>query len=92
MGSQQLYSLSWGEFGSSFASTVQVLRGQNEMMDVTLAAGGRIFTAHKLVLSAASPLLMELLKVLFVIMNSFLKVIKYMYVPYHNLRDLCSIS
>ncbi|KAG8276235.1 hypothetical protein J6590_069924 [Homalodisca vitripennis] len=62
MGSQQLYSLSWGEFGTSLTSTVQVLRGHGEMVDVTLVAGGRIFPAHKLVLSAASPLLMELLK------------------------------
>ncbi|XP_054283000.1 transcription factor GAGA-like isoform X1 [Macrosteles quadrilineatus] len=62
MGSQQLYSLSWGEFGTSLTSTVQILRGHGEMVDVTLAAGGRIFPAHKLVLSAASPLLMELLK------------------------------
>lgn len=58
-----MYSLSWGDFGSSLASTFQILRGQGELVDVTLSAGGRIFPAHKLVLSAASPLLMELLKV-----------------------------
>lgn len=57
-----MYSLSWGDFGSSLASTFQILRGQGELVDVTLSAGGRIFPAHKLVLSAASPLLMELLK------------------------------
>ncbi|XP_018902533.1 uncharacterized protein [Bemisia tabaci] len=62
MGSNQMYSLSWGDFGSSLASTFQILRGQGELVDVTLSAGGRIFPAHKLVLSAASPLLMELLK------------------------------
>lgn len=62
MGSSQMYSLSWGEFGTSLTSTVQILRGHGELVDVTLAAGGRIFPAHKLVLSAASPLLMELLK------------------------------
>ena len=63
MGCNQLYSLSWGEFGSSLASTVQVLRGHGDLVDVTLTAGGKIFPAHKLVLGAASPLLMELLKV-----------------------------
>uniref|UniRef100_A0A1B6EF13 BTB domain-containing protein n=1 Tax=Clastoptera arizonana TaxID=38151 RepID=A0A1B6EF13_9HEMI len=62
MGTNQLYSLSWGEFGNSLSSTVQVLRGHGDLVDVTLAAGGRIFPAHKLVLSAASPLLLELLK------------------------------
>lgn len=63
MGSQQLYNLSWGEFGSSLTSTVKTLRDQDEMVDVTLTAGGKIFSAHKLVLCAASPLLKDLLKV-----------------------------
>lgn len=64
MGStQQLYSLSWGEFSTSLSSTVQLLRGHGDLVDVTLTAGGKIFPAHKLVLGAASPLLMELLKV-----------------------------
>jgi hypothetical protein len=64
MGStSQLYSLSWGEFGSSLASAVQLLRGHGDLVDVTLAAGGRSFSAHKIVLSAASPFLLDLLKV-----------------------------
>ncbi|XP_033213480.1 transcription factor GAGA-like [Belonocnema kinseyi] len=63
MGSSgQLYSLSWGEFGSSLASAVQLLRGHGDLVDVTLAAGGRSFAAHKIVLSAASPFLLDLLK------------------------------
>ncbi|XP_058804311.1 protein tramtrack, alpha isoform-like isoform X2 [Phymastichus coffea] len=63
MGSaSQLYSLSWGEFGSSLASAVQLLRGHGDLVDVTLAAEGRTFSAHKIVLSAASPFLLELLK------------------------------
>ncbi|XP_011501008.1 PREDICTED: uncharacterized protein LOC105364705 isoform X2 [Ceratosolen solmsi marchali] len=63
MGStSQLYSLSWGEFGSSLASAVQLLRGHGDLVDVTLAAGGRSFSAHKIVLSAASPFLLDLLK------------------------------
>ncbi|XP_076244736.1 uncharacterized protein LOC143185535 isoform X2 [Calliopsis andreniformis] len=63
MGSSgQLYSLSWGEFSSSLASAVQVLRGHGDLVDVTLAAGGRSFPAHKIVLCAASPFLLDLLK------------------------------
>lgn len=63
MGSSgQLYSLSWGEFGSSLASAVQILRGDGDLVDVTLAAGGRSFPAHKIVLSAASSFLFDLLK------------------------------
>ncbi|XP_022191303.2 protein abrupt [Nilaparvata lugens] len=60
MGSTKV--LAWGEFSSSLASTVQALHGHEELVDVTLAADGRSFPAHKLVLSAASPLLMDLLK------------------------------
>ncbi|XP_015119630.1 transcription factor GAGA isoform X3 [Diachasma alloeum] len=63
MGSSgQLYSLSWGEFGSSLTTAVQLLRGHGDLVDVTLAAGGRSFPAHKIVLSAASPFLLDLLK------------------------------
>lgn len=62
--SSQLYSLSWGEFNSSLASAVQLLRGHGDLVDVTLAAGGRSFPAHKIVLCAASPFLLDLLKVL----------------------------
>lgn len=62
--SKQLYSLSWGEFGSSLASAVQLLRGHGDLVDVTLAAEGRSFSAHKIVLSAASPFLLEILKVI----------------------------
>ncbi|XP_049762547.1 transcription factor GAGA-like [Schistocerca cancellata] len=62
MGSSQLYSLSWGEFGTSLVSAVQLLRCHGDLVDVTLAAGGRSFPAHKIVLSAASPFLLDLLK------------------------------
>ncbi|EFN76033.1 protein abrupt isoform X1 [Harpegnathos saltator] len=60
--SSQLYSLSWGEFSSSLVSSVQLLRGHGDLVDVTLAAGGRSFPAHKIVLCAASPFLLDLLK------------------------------
>ncbi|KAG8035793.1 hypothetical protein G9C98_001449 [Cotesia typhae] len=60
--SAQLYSLSWGEFSTSLTSAVQLLRGHGDLVDVTLAAGGRTYPAHKIVLSAASPFLLNLLK------------------------------
>jgi hypothetical protein len=63
MGSNQLYSLTWGEFGTSLVSAVQLLRCHGDLVDVTLAAGGRSFPAHKIVLCAASPFLLNLLKV-----------------------------
>ncbi|KAK7590076.1 hypothetical protein V9T40_001689 [Parthenolecanium corni] len=58
----KLYSLTWSEFGTSLASAVRNLRNLEDLTDVTVSAGGKIFPAHKLILSAASPLLMELLK------------------------------
>jgi hypothetical protein len=63
MGGSQLYSLTWGEFGTSLVSAVQLLRCHGDLVDVTIAAGGRSFPAHKIVLSAASPFLLDLLKV-----------------------------
>ncbi|XP_022919048.1 protein abrupt-like isoform X2 [Onthophagus taurus] len=62
MASNPLYNLTWGEYGTSLISAVQLLRCQDELVDVTLAAGGRTFHAHKVVLCAASPFLLDLLK------------------------------
>lgn len=59
----QLYNLTWGDFSSSLANSVQQFRSQGNLVDVTLSAGGRSFPAHKIVLSAASPFLLDLLKV-----------------------------
>lgn len=59
----KVYSLTWSEYGSSLTAAAQNLRNVEDLTDVTISAGGKIFPAHKLVLSAASPLLMELLKV-----------------------------
>ncbi|XP_059486060.1 transcription factor GAGA [Neocloeon triangulifer] len=58
----QLYNLTWGDFSSSLASSIQQFRTQGDLVDVTLSAGGRSFPAHKIVLSAASPFLLDLLK------------------------------
>ncbi|CAO1429320.1 unnamed protein product [Diamesa hyperborea] len=57
-----LYSLTWGDYGTSLVSAVQLLRCHGDLMDVTLAAEGRSFPAHKIVLCAASPYLLNLLK------------------------------
>lgn len=58
-----LYSLTWGDYGTSLVSAVQLLRCHGDLVDVTLAAEGRSFEAHKIVLCAASPYLLNLLKV-----------------------------
>lgn len=68
MSSGSLYNLTWGEYGTSLISAVQLLRCHDELVDVTLAAGGRTFHAHKVVLCAASPFLFDLLKVLHLIL------------------------
>lgn len=60
-----LYSLTWGDYGTSLVSAVQLLRCHGDLVDCTLAAGGRSFPAHKIVLCAASPFLLDLLKVSF---------------------------
>uniref|UniRef100_A0A336L0V8 CSON002591 protein n=1 Tax=Culicoides sonorensis TaxID=179676 RepID=A0A336L0V8_CULSO len=57
-----IYSLTWGDYGTSLVSAVQLLRVHGDLTDVTLAAGGRSFPAHKIVLCAASPFLLDLLK------------------------------
>lgn len=61
-----LYSLTWGDYGTSLVSAVQLLRCHGDLVDCTLAAGGRSFPAHKIVLCAASPFLLELLKVRYI--------------------------
>lgn len=64
MGSSALqYSLGWINFDSSLKHGVKELRSRGDLVDVTLSAGGRSFPAHKVVLSAASSLFLELLKV-----------------------------
>lgn len=86
MGSSgQLYSLSWGEFSSSLASAVQLLRGHGDLVDVTLAAGGRSFPAHKIVLCAASPFLLDLLKVLILLIHGTFYRMPSITLKYYNL-------
>ncbi|XP_034233645.1 transcription factor GAGA-like [Thrips palmi] len=61
--SAQQYSLGWSDFDSSLKHAVKGLRTRGDLVDVTLSAGGRTFLAHKVVLSAASSLFLDLLKV-----------------------------
>ena len=61
--STKQYNLEWSEFDSSLKSAVKGLRSRGDLVDVTLVAGGKTFPAHKIVLSAASTLFLELLKV-----------------------------
>lgn len=80
MNMNSLYSLTWGDYSASLVNSIQLLRCHNDLVDCTLAAGGRyelkqklllfyfinfcrVFPAHKIVLCAASPLLLDLLKV-----------------------------
>lgn len=65
-----LYSLTWGDYGTSLVSAVQLLRCHGDLVDCTLAAGGRSFPAHKIVLCAASPFLLDLLKVKYLNTNN----------------------
>ncbi|KAL5290058.1 Trl family protein [Megaselia abdita] len=62
MNMNSLYSLTWGDYSASLVNSIQLLRCHNDLVDCTLAAGGRVFPAHKIVLCAASPLLLDLLK------------------------------
>lgn len=62
--STTMLSIKCRQFTTSLASTVETLRSAGDLFDVTLAAGGRRFPAHRIVLSAASSFLKELLKVI----------------------------
>lgn len=55
--------LKWTEFAEKFPALFEVLRGQEEFVDVTLYCEGRILSAHRLVLAAYSPCFRKLLKV-----------------------------
>ncbi|XP_011630708.1 broad-complex core protein isoforms 1/2/3/4/5 isoform X2 [Pogonomyrmex barbatus] len=61
-GGEQQYSLRWNDFQSSILSSVRQLRDVEDFVDVTLACDSCSFTAHKIVLSACSPYLRNLLK------------------------------
>ena len=63
MGSQEKLCLQWNDFKENITSSFRELREDKEFTDVTLACeDGSQVEAHKVVLAASSPLLMELLK------------------------------
>ncbi|GAB0091954.1 broad-complex core protein isoforms 1/2/3/4/5 [Sergentomyia squamirostris] len=49
------YLLSWNNFYGNMCRGFHSLQKDGQMVDVTIAAGGKIFKAHKLVLSVCSP-------------------------------------
>uniref|UniRef100_A0A182TDT6 BTB domain-containing protein n=1 Tax=Anopheles melas TaxID=34690 RepID=A0A182TDT6_9DIPT len=51
----QYYLLSWRGFHGNMCKGFHSLQRDGQMVDVTIAAGGKIFKAHKLVLSVCSP-------------------------------------
>ncbi|KAL1390227.1 hypothetical protein pipiens_003200 [Culex pipiens pipiens] len=50
-----MYLLSWRGFHGNMCKGFHSLQRDGQMVDVTIAAGGKIFKAHKLVLSVCSP-------------------------------------
>ena len=63
MGSQEKLCLQWNDFKENITSSFRELREDKEFTDVTLACeDGSQIEAHKVVLAASSPFLMELLK------------------------------
>ena len=57
------FSLRWNNFQSTITSALAGLRDTQAFVDVTLWADGQQIKAHRNVLSACSPVLLELLKV-----------------------------
>lgn len=57
------FSLRWNNFHSNLATGFHALLQGEDLVDVTLAAGGKFIQAHKIVLSVCSPYFKELFKV-----------------------------
>lgn len=50
--SNERYSVSWVQHANNFSDSFYDLLEQKQLVDVTLAADGHLFPAHRLVLSA----------------------------------------
>jgi len=61
MGTEQ-FCLRWNDFHANITSAFSDIRDDDDFMDVTLVCDGDIVRAHKLVLSACSPLFRVMLK------------------------------
>jgi len=59
---EEQYHLKWNDYHSSLTKCFLDLRNNDEMLDVAIIADGRTFKAHKLVLSACSPVFKAMLK------------------------------
>ncbi|VVC86165.1 unnamed protein product [Leptidea sinapis] len=56
------FSLRWNDFHANLAQSFQALLDEEDLVDVTLAAGGQYVHAHKVILSVCSPYFKELFK------------------------------
>lgn len=54
-GINEKYTLGWNDHANNFSTAFSNLLERKEFIDVTLAADGYLFSAHRLVLSAISP-------------------------------------
>ena len=62
MGSTEQYCLRWNDFQSNITGAFSDIRDNEDFLDVTLVSDGQTVRAHKLVLSACSPLFRAMLK------------------------------
>ncbi|XP_041987167.1 protein tramtrack, beta isoform-like isoform X2 [Aricia agestis] len=62
MAMPEQFSLRWNDFHSNLSQSFQALLDGEDLVDVTLAAGGQYVHAHKLILSVCSPYFKELFK------------------------------
>lgn len=62
--SDDQFSLKWNNFQSNLATGFHDLLQEEDMVDVTLAAEGKILYAHKIILSVCSPYFKDLFKVI----------------------------
>lgn len=64
MMAEEQFSLVWNSFPSNLSSGLYSLLTDEHLVDVTLAAEGKIFHAHKLILSVCSSYFRDLFKVI----------------------------
>jgi len=62
MGPDQQFNLRWNNYQSHLSSSFENLLTNHEFVDVTLGCGGKKLAAHKMLLSACSPYLRDLLR------------------------------
>ena len=62
MSSSEKLCLKWNDFQDQVQASIQELRNDNDFTDVTLACEDKSIKAHKVILSAGSPIFKKLLK------------------------------